>query len=114
MAGIPREQLLKELLPGLNELFGKEFEKYEAEQMAEKMYVVRVRQENEKWFVFTSGDPVGIEAVYPSFEDLPEWIQEKVGVLQIAEDNTDIAGLGYKSAFGYYYLTENKNENSNV
>ena len=113
MAGIPREQLLKELLPGLSELFGIEYERYDEVKWAEK-YPIRVSQAKDKWYVGITGNASGAQVTYGSFEELPEWIREKIYVVQITDADTEVESFGIKSKFGGYYLAENKNENSNV
>ena len=108
MAIIPTAQLLKELLPGLQSAFQMANIEDEEKRMEVK-YPVRVSYFEDKWSVFHSGKSQRFDIVYPSFEDLPVWIQEKVNVLQVADKGTEIEGLGMKSVLlDRFYLAEDK------
>ena len=46
------------------------------------------------------------EDIYPSIEDSPQWIQERIALLSIAESNVVVDGIGYHSLDNIYWLEE--------
>lgn len=99
---IPKEQLLNELLPGLNELFG--IAQDPTEMIAKyKVTAQPPGREHGCWVLSHRG---GFAETYNEFEDLPQHIQEVVNVLRIADAGTEVEGIGYKSYTGGFFLPE--------
>jgi hypothetical protein len=43
-----------------------------------------------------------LDTTYKSCNDLPEWVQDKIAVLMIAEEGGIVEGVGYRSNHSYY------------
>ena len=102
MAMIPKAQLLKELLPGLNELFGL----MQDPPDMDKKYKVRVHPPNKEHGQWALSHTKGLTITYNNFEDLPQHIKEVVNVLRVVDAGTEIEGIGYKSYSGGFFLPE--------
>ena len=43
-----------------------------------------------------------LKAIYNSVDDLPEWVQDKMAVLMIAEEGVVVESVGYRSKCSFY------------
>jgi hypothetical protein len=135
---ITRAELMKELLPGINQIFGQAYEIRVIELDKLIMMHMRgtpVREEvqstlcilmnmeqqelglNHIWRLEIVGDFFRlndftlpsqgdtIDKLYEK-EDIPKWMLESLAVMQILDDQTNIAKVGHKINDTIYYLVE--------
>lgn len=104
---LSRNELLKELLPGLNALFNSEYNNYEE---ALKLYKYVVHIEGQKVTVTTirKGSSRNIqhmeETPYANIEEVPEALRNSVKRLMWCTDGDIHAGLGMKVNDSTYWV----------